>query len=140
MPNQHRALLWSEKMKLLYDHQRQRICLTWKDPVKARYQGKDVVISKQRTRSVRVSKKGKLCMADCTKFEDPNHIRDIMRFCRELENAGAFAGFSAKHACSVCGTVENTKACFDERSGKLVWRCPMHVAAAKESAINVKPV
>lgn len=126
-------------MTLLYDHQRQRICLTWKDPVKARYQGKDIVISKQRTRSVRVSKKGKICMADCTKFEDPNQIRDIMRFCRELENAGAFAGFSSKHACSVCGAVEGIKACFDDRTGKLSWLCPVHVTKVDGKVKNVKP-
>lgn len=119
-------------MILRYDRGRGRICCRWKEPATMRFQGREVVIDRQKTVSVRVSELGTINKRDMAAMRRYGRSRAVSLFHKALLRYGVFTKNYTPEACEVCGNRKGVRACFDPEALTFQWLCPMHAGALDE--------
>ncbi|NJB67637.1 hypothetical protein GGQ74_001277 [Desulfobaculum xiamenense] len=113
-------------MTLLYDRERGRICCRWKEPATMRFQGREVVINRQRTGSVRVSELGTMNKRDFATIRKGGRGKAVSQFVKALQRSGVFTKDYAPEVCEICGGSRGVRACFHPETHRLAWLCPEH--------------
>lgn len=119
-------------MTLLYDRSRGRICCRWKEPAVMRFQGREVVIDRQKRTSVRVSELGTINKRDMAAMRRYGRSRVVSLFHKALLRYGVFTKNYTPEPCQVCGGTQGVRACFDPETHRLAWMCPEHATAMSE--------